>query len=178
MLSFARAVSRVAAVVLVWLIALAATAGTAAARPLGGAVVTPDGALGRNVARLLNEVRSELRRRALHPSSALTRAALAHAASMGRDGFFSHASASGESEGRRLSAYYRGPVAEALFWRTGRVRARDVLEEWLGSSSHRRVLLGKRHRALGIGVVYVERAPGVFGGRDVTIVVADFGDPA
>ncbi len=142
----------------------------------GGIVADP--ALATGIARQVNDVRAQRGKQGLRFSSALMRAARDHAASMGRNGYFSHSSRTGASESRRLSGYYAGRVAEALFWESGRATVDDVLERWLHSAAHRRVILGADGREIGVAVVYVEHAGGVFGGRDVTIVVTDVGAPA
>jgi hypothetical protein len=49
------------------------------------------------------------------------------------------------------------------------------LQQWLDSPTHRRVLLTKSWRELGIGLVSAVRAPGAYGGRDVEIAAAEFG---
>jgi uncharacterized protein YkwD len=46
---------------------------------------------------------------------------------------------------------------------------------WLNSPSHRRTLLTAEWREIGLGAVHVASAPGAYGGREVTILTADFG---
>jgi uncharacterized protein YkwD len=46
---------------------------------------------------------------------------------------------------------------------------------WLNSPKHRKTMLRTRWREVGVGAVQAGSAPGVFGGREVTIVTADFG---
>ncbi len=43
------------------------------------------------------------------------------------------------------------------------------------SPKHRENILTPRWREVGLSAVTVPAAPGVFGGRDVTIVTSDFG---
>jgi uncharacterized protein YkwD len=45
----------------------------------------------------------------------------------------------------------------------------------MNSPPHRANLLSPRWREVGLAAVHVGRAPGVYGGREVTIVTADFG---
>ncbi len=100
---------------------------------------------------------------------------------MGRLGFFSHSSADGSSSGTRITSFY--PVAGARAWAVGEVllwgdqglSASQALATWLASAPHRTQILNGRWREMGIATVEVDNAPGVFGGRDVTLVVADFG---
>lgn len=117
----------------------------------------------------------------LRLSIELTRAARAHSTEMAQDGFFAHASADGSPFWRRLAAYYHtGPgstweVGENLLWRSPDVDGRHALAMWLASPEHRRNLLSGRWREIGVAAVHVAGAPGIFDGRDVTIVTADFG---
>ena len=100
---------------------------------------------------------------------------------MGKKGYFSHSSLGGSDMGHRLQSYYpaskRGvyAVGEVLYWQQGRVTPAEVTAAWLESPPHRSDLLAARWREMGVSAVYVENAPGVFHGRDVTIVVVDFG---
>jgi uncharacterized protein YkwD len=45
----------------------------------------------------------------------------------------------------------------------------------MASPGHRAVLLSPRWRQVGIGILVRDNAPGVFGGRSVTVLTADFG---
>jgi uncharacterized protein YkwD len=128
----------------------------------------------------LNAVRREHGLRPLAFSAQLARAARVHAVSMGRRGYFSHSSADGSSLARRLARYYRPSaqhlvVGETLYWRSPHASPGDVVTRWLQSPEHRHILLDPEWRDFALEAVYVPAAPGVFGGRPVTIVVADFG---
>jgi len=46
---------------------------------------------------------------------------------------------------------------------------------WVNSPEHRKILLTGRWREVGLSAVHVATAPGAYGGREVTIVTADFG---
>lgn len=117
----------------------------------------------------------------LRRSGQLTAAARAHATSMGRLGFFSHTSDDGTSATRRIVSFYDvdgsrdWAVSEIIQWSQGAPSATEALAAWLASGHHRRELERPSWREAGVGVVHVEDAPGVFGGRDVTILVVDFG---
>ena len=129
-----------------------------------------------SIVAVMNTVRAGAKVRALSPSRPLTRAARQHAKSMGRDGYFSHSSANGSSFTRRLDAFYASPlVGETILWSTGDVSPEAVVTAWLDSPPHRQVLLARKWHEIGVAVIHVAHAPGVYGGRDVTIVVADFG---
>jgi uncharacterized protein YkwD len=117
----------------------------------------------------------------LRLSSSLRRAADAHSASMAARGFFAHESADGSEFWKRVRASYsqRGyrswSVGENLLWASPDIDAKAALTMWLESPSHRRILLTRRWREIGLSAVHVDAAPGVFAGREVTIVTADFG---
>lgn len=162
------------------LTALAALTATGAqARIATEPVLDPE--LERLVFAELNEARRAKEIAPLRRSSDLTAAARAHATSMGRLGFFSHTSADGTSHTRRIASFYddRGSdswaVSEIIQWATGPVTATEALEAWLASDHHRRDLLRAVWRDAGVGIVHVEDAPGAYSGRDVTILVVDFG---
>jgi uncharacterized protein YkwD len=129
----------------------------------------------------INELRAERGLAPLRLAPGLTQAAAAHAQAMGRRGFFSHTSADGTSFAERVLRYYprggfaRWAAGENLAWIDPRLTAGDVVSMWLGSPPHRRNLLDPAWRELGVAAVRVDAAPGVFEGRDTTIVVADFG---
>jgi uncharacterized protein YkwD len=133
---------------------------------------------------LLASINRERRGRGLKPlrlSSQLARAADSHARAMGRNGFFSHSSQNGSSATSRILRFY--PVAghgswmvgETLLWRSPEVGSQEALAMWLGSSAHKKILMTPGFREIGLGAVHVVNAPGAYGGREVTIVVADFG---
>jgi uncharacterized protein YkwD len=47
---------------------------------------------------------------------------------------------------------------------------------WIASPEHLRNLLTAKWREIGVSAVRVVHAPGIFGGRRVTIITTDFGD--
>ena len=132
----------------------------------------------------IDDIRTGAGRAPIATSTALAGAARAHALSMARKGYFSHSSADGTRFWKRILAFY--PAAGYRSWRVGEnlywsaaadVSAAGVAAAWLASPEHRRILLGA-WRQVGIAIVQVHAAPGVFHGRDVTIAVADFGSRA
>jgi uncharacterized protein YkwD len=129
----------------------------------------------------INDARRAHRARPLRISPQLSRAALRHARSMASRGFFGHTSANGESSARRIARSYpkagsaRWSVGEVIYWRRPSASAADAMRWWLSSPAHHRMLVNKRWRDVGIAAIQVARAPGVFGGRSVTIVVVDLG---
>jgi uncharacterized protein YkwD len=167
---------------LVLALALVAAEGAA---PAGGAearavrIVQANAVEAPSVARL-NAVRRAHGLRPLAWSAQLARAARTHAAAMGRRGYFAHSSADGTPFQNRLGRYYRPGarhlvVGETLYWRSPTAPPRDVIAQWLASPIHRSIVLDPEWREVGLEAVFVPAAPGVFGGRAVTIVVADFG---
>ena len=129
--------------------------------------------LGRSTAAMVSQINSARHAhglRALRVSADLGRAARAHAGSMAEDGYFAHG-----SPAARIRRYYRGSkVGEAMLWRSPTVGAKEAVQAWLASPAHRRILLSKSFREVGVGLVST-RSGGAYDGRTVTIVVADFG---
>jgi uncharacterized protein YkwD len=160
---------------------VAATVGVGAAQARIAADPVVDPALERGVFVELNQARRALDIAPLRRSADLTAAARAHAAAMGRLGFFSHTSDDGTSYARRIETFYDDSgsgdwsVGEIIQWSQGTPSATEALEAWLESDHHRRELQRPVWREVGVGIVHVEDAPGVFGGKDVTILVVDFG---
>jgi uncharacterized protein YkwD len=118
----------------------------------------------------------------LRESRALDRAARAHSLEMGSDGYFAHSSADGTAFWRRIRHYYvarnhsHWSVGENLLWSSPSVSAAGAMNMWIASPGHLANLLTPRWRDIGISAVHVVQAPGVFGGRSVTIITTDFGD--
>lgn len=116
----------------------------------------------------------------LHLSRALAAVAGRHSMSMGEHGVFEHTSLDGSPFFMRLEAAYprKGgrvwSVGENLAWASPGLSARQTLELWLASPPHRENLLSPVWRDIGLGAVH-GFAGGVYGGRDVTILTADFG---
>lgn len=129
----------------------------------------------------INGLRSRRGLARLRFSVRLNAAADAHSRAMARRGFFAHESADGTSFWRRVARYYpQGryrlwSVGENLLWSSPSVSAGEALRMWMASPPHRANLLARRWREIGLSAVHVASAPGVFGGREVTIVTADFG---
>lgn len=153
----------------------AAQAGGSAARSL-----TARNALEADVLVQINRLR---RSRGLAPvrlSAALRRAADAHSTAMATRGFFAHESADGTAFWKRVARFYprrsgAWSVGENLLWSSPDVDAATALRMWMDSPSHRKILLTARWREIGLSAVHAQSAPGVYGGREVTVVTADFG---
>jgi uncharacterized protein YkwD len=118
----------------------------------------------------------------LRESRALDRSARAHSLEMGKVGYFGHSSADGTVFWRRIRHYYGRrsysywSVGENLLWSSPSVSAAAAMKMWIASPEHLRNMLTARWREIGVSAVRVVRAPGIFGGRRVTIITTDFGD--
>jgi uncharacterized protein YkwD len=137
--------------------------------------------LERSVVMEMNGLRREHGLLPLRLSAGLAAAARHHSMEMAKRGYFHHNSASGEPFSRRIARFYETgsynswSVGENLLWSSAELNAAAALELWLNSREHRAILLRANWRNVGVGAVYARSAPGVYGGRDVTIVTADFG---
>ena len=127
---------------------------------------------------------NDLRRKAglapLRASSALGAAAYEQSVSMAEHGFFAHDSYSGSPFWKRVAARYASgagswSVGENLVFRSPQLSAQAALQLWLQSPEHRSNMLSPVWREIGLGAVHVSSAPGVYAGRAVTILTADFG---
>lgn len=113
-------------------------------------------------------------------SAPLARAALAHARALAGSGQFTHDWDDGTPFSTWIVRYYPPRAGswlagENLLWASAPVTPAAAIAAWLGSPSHRRILLTSSWRDVGVGVVAVKEAPGVYGGGDAYIVAADFG---
>ena len=128
----------------------------------------------------LNEARAAQGLPPLATSAELDASARVHALSMARRGYFTHESADGTPFWKRIQAFYpaggyaRWSVGETLFWSRANAAAPSVIAAWLGSPEHRDILLGDWTQ-VGIALVRVPTAPGMYGGGAALIAVADFG---
>jgi uncharacterized protein YkwD len=181
--------SRLAAVLAVFL----ALAGTAAARghddpqpPASREApatksVTDVVDLERQLFVAVNAVRKEHGLAALRLNRALGEAARGHSRSMAEHGFFRHESYDGAAFWRRIQLMYRPMrgrywgAAENMLWSSPGLSAAQAVDIWMKSPPHRKNILTPNWRDLGIGGVHAAAAPGVYQGRGVTIVTADFG---
>lgn len=117
----------------------------------------------------------------LRESAALDRAARRHSLDMGRHGYFGHSSANGTQFWQRIRRFYpaRGyaywAAGENLVWGSPTLSADGAMKLWISSPPHLANLLSRQWRQVGVSAVGVLRAPGVYGGRRVTIITTDFG---
>jgi uncharacterized protein YkwD len=143
--------------------------------------VSADAALEQGVLAEINALRASHHLAPLRLNARLSAAADAHSTAMARKGFFAHESADGSAFWKRVRRFYsdrgfaRWSVGENLLWSSPDVDAAGALQMWLDSAPHRKNLLTPGWREIGLSAVHVSAAPGVFGGRETTIVTADFG---
>lgn len=138
-------------------------------------------ALERQVLVELNAVRASHGLRPLRASAPLARAADVHSRDMGRRGFFAHTAPGGSAFWKRVKRFYPNAgyrtwtVGENLLWSSPTIEAERAVEMWMDSPGHRRNILDREWREIGISAIRVAGAPGVFEGRDVVILTTDFG---
>lgn len=161
---------------------LAATA--AVAVPTAVAQDTNRGLAARTVVAAINAVRAQRGLRPLQLVRPLTSAAGQHSSEMGTHGYFSHDSADGTSFWKRVEGYYGShgyrywSVGENLLWSSGALSSESAVTMWMNSAPHRRNLLDRHWRQIGLSVRQFDSAPGVYHGLAVTIMTADFGTRA
>ena len=140
-----------------------------------------DATLQRLVTAEINVVRRSYGRSRLARSGALTRAGREHARELALAGYFSHDWSDGTPFGSWIRRFYppagarRWSAGENLAWSTAAVTAQEAVEMWLASPEHRRILLSRTWRQVGLGVVRASGAGGIYGGGDVVILAAEFG---
>lgn len=107
----------------------------------------------------------------LRPNRALTAAAGRHARDMVRRGFFDHRSPDGSTPATRARrAGYPSPsVAETIAWGTGFLGTpAATVKAWMASAPHRRILVDRRVRDIGVGVALGTPRTTAAGGATVT----------
>ena len=161
------------------MVALLAAASLLLAAPT--APVRAENAVELPILRELNQVRSEHGLQPLRTVRPLRLAADSHAASRARVGYFSHTSADGTTFDKRIGRFYRASrssywaVGENLLWASPTISPEEAVRLWMASPGHRRNILNPQYRQIGIAAVRTAEAPAFYGGREVTIVVTDFG---
>jgi uncharacterized protein YkwD len=98
------------------------------------------------IVRAMNHTRNHHGLPGLHVERALARAATAHSSEMARSGLLSH----GAFEARLRSYVHSTAVGENLAWVQG-CSGRRVVRMWLHSAPHRRIMLSRRFRNVGVG---------------------------
>jgi len=111
----------------------------------------------RGVVAITNSVRGRAGCGAVTMSPRLSYAAWQHSREMAGRGYFSHESPGGTSPGSRVnSAGYRWTTyGENIAW--GQQDARQVMNDWMNSPSHRANILNCRFHNVGVAVAYNAR---------------------
>jgi len=129
--------------------------------------------------RLINHARTSRGLAAVKVQAALDKAALAHSREMVSRDYFAHSSSAGasvasraRSAGYSTSGWSRWEVGEVIAWgKSYRGTPQVIFKAWMHSSSHRRIILGKRWRDAGLGA-----CRGTFNGLSgVIMYTVDFG---
>jgi uncharacterized protein YkwD len=145
--------------------------------------VTAEDSLETAVLARVNSVRKAKGLRVLAIRTALKRAATDHVTNMARHGYFSHDWSTGAHFDRWIRRYWPGEgfkgswsVGENLFWSSPAARAREVVRTWMASPPHRKNVLDKTWRGIGVGAVTTLDPIGAYeGGATATIVATEFG---
>ena len=147
-----------------------------AACAASGDVSAPARVQVRAVTCLVNWARAQDGRGRLVRRSSLQRAAELKGERVASCGQFSHTPCGSALTAAVNAAGYRYAMfGENLFAGTwGRIAARDVVSAWLQSPPHRRTLLMRGFRDLGVAPV---RAGGLFGDSDAVVWTATFASP-
>ena len=129
--------------------------------------------------RLINHTRTSRGLRAVKVHTALDKAALSHSRDMIAHDYFAHSSYAGASVARRArgagysaSGWSHWEVGEVIAWgKSSRGTPEAVFKAWMRSSEHRRIILIKRWRDVGLGA-----CRGTFRGLSgVVMYTVDFG---
>ena len=172
---------RVAAVVLAAVLCGFATSAGAGTRQDQVRELAARVGLARAILTDVNTVRARNGLRPVRPSVALGAAAKRHSFAMARKGFFAHESLDGSVFWKRIKRFYASAdfkswrVGETLLWASPDIEPAEAVQLWLRSPTHRTILLSPNWREIGLSAVHASSAPGAYGGREVTIVTADFG---
>jgi len=147
----------------------------------GGSVQSAQTAIEIATVDQINSVRAENGLEGLAFSPGLFASALLHDQQMVGTGYFGHQGPDGSDFATRIegtyppgnSLYYA--IGENLFWSQGGVSGALLVSRWMKSAEHRKNLLNPNWRQVGVAVLTVPAAPGIYRGRPVTVVTVDFG---
>ena len=147
-----------AAVTLVAVLAAPAGAGNGSE---GARVLAGRAALERSIVGEINALRASRGLPRLALSTGLALAARGHSRDMALAGYFSHTSRDGRDFGERVRRYYgsRGyrtwRIGENLLWASPEIDADRAVQMWLDSPAHRRILLTREWREIGLSAVHI-----------------------
>jgi uncharacterized protein YkwD len=166
------------------LVVLAAASAIAIRGPSAAAAPHPSASPELSQTALLVAMNAERTKRHLAPlrlSAPLNAAARQHSLEMARRGYFAHESADGSSFSKRIRRFYGRTgyrlfsAGENILWSTLPLTAAGAIVAWMHSPGHRRNILNRRWREIGISAVEAAAAPGVYRGLDVAVLTTDFG---
>jgi uncharacterized protein YkwD len=141
---------------------MAVSVAVGAAVSAAPATASPEGEMFKQI----NSIRRAHGLHRLHPSLRLFYSASHYARRMIRSDYFGHQARIPVSRRFRLAG-------ETLAWHSGwRLSPRRTVWQWMGSPSHRAILLSSRFTRLGVG-----RARGRYGSRRATMWVAHVAKP-
>ena len=132
----------------------------------------------------LDQINAIRERHGLDPlrfSRGLFASANLHCEQMVEGGYFGHQGLHGSSFDRRLDRFYPQAghiyyqVGENLLWSSGHESSAAMVRAWMRSPPHRENLLDPEWTQIGVATLAVPSAPGVYSGRQVTVVTVDFG---
>ena len=133
------------------------------------------------VLRRVNAVRRAANLRPLVLSAALRTAGRAHVRDLALGGYFAHEWSDGASFAQWIRRFYTTAgfrtwgAAENLVWASPTLSPQQAIDRWLASPTHRKIMLTQKWRQLGVGVVQVDNAGGVYGGQSIAVAAAEFG---
>jgi uncharacterized protein YkwD len=154
------------------------TGSLVAASPADAVTVRSADRLERNVLARVNVVRKNHGLKALTARPRLQNAANAHAGNMARNGYFAHEWSDGASFGRWIRRFWPGPgfrswsAGENLYWEGPSTTARRVVRAWMNSPGHRKNMLSRDWRYLGVGAVKAINPGGAYARVDTAFIVA------
>jgi uncharacterized protein YkwD len=135
----------------------------------GAAVkVTDADKLERAVLERINTVRKDKGLRALASRPRLKNAATQHVKNMAVKGYFDHSWSDGTPYGRWIRRFWPGPgyhgwsVGENLYWEGPTTTAKRVVTAWMNSPGHRKNMLTRGWRYMGVGAVRIQNGIGEY----------------
>jgi uncharacterized protein YkwD len=169
-----------AALALAVMPSMAAAQGTGCSFTRLAAAAAPEPNLRAALRCLVNATRAEHGLRTLRSDARLNAAADRHSADMVTRGFFAHVTPDGRSVTERIreSGYLGGSqdwaLGEDIGWGTGALSTpAAIFRAFMHSPPHRRVILDRDFREIGVGVAQGVPVPGESAGATFTL---DFGD--
>lgn len=110
---------------------------------------------------IVNQARASLGLRELRPHALLNDAAERYAQRMAREGFFAHYDPEGDGPAERVLASGYGSRRADRSWTAGEALGQGsgalagpqaMVFSWLASPGHRKILLGRGYRHVGVGI--------------------------